>query len=247
MTLAEADRIVTAVKEAGVRFMSFDASWRFNPLYTQTRAWLQPTELGRPLSVFAMMRSSLPTLTWFGDPPEHGRTWWLDLKQSPGGGWIDHGIYYIDVLRWLFGAEVTRVSGEIANLKHPNEQQEDFGVGTFVFENGVVAAIEVTWTIESAGFATAFQLVGSNGQLLAETTPADQQQSRSLKRIAYGASSPGWQNVEVKPAVSGLTSHMVAVLRGEAEPIANEDDSYATLAACFAFYQAAREHCSVTP
>ena len=73
MNLAEADSIVAAVKRAGVRFMSFDASWRFNPLYQQVKRWLDAGELGRPLSAFCLLRSSLPAFVWFGNPYEAGR------------------------------------------------------------------------------------------------------------------------------------------------------------------------------
>ena len=46
---------------------------------------------------------------------------------------------------------------------------EDFGVATFVFQNGAVATIEVTWTAECSGLTVGFQLVGTEGQLHADT------------------------------------------------------------------------------
>ena len=39
---------------------------------------------------------------------------------------------------------------------------------------------------------------------------------------------------------------MIEVIRGEASPVCTVDDSYHTLAACLAFYEAAREHKVVT-
>ena len=60
----------------------------------------------------------------------------------PGGGWLDHAIYYIDMLRWLFDSEVVRVSGEISNLKHPTEALEDFGVGNLVFDGSIRTQLE---------------------------------------------------------------------------------------------------------
>ena len=115
------------------------------------------------------MRSVLPEWLWFGDPYVMGRSWWLDPAQSPGGGWLDHSIYFIDMLRWLFDSEVVRVSGEMSSLKHPNEAMEDFGVANLVFDNGAVATVEVTWSVEQGGFAMAFHLVGTNGQLLSDS------------------------------------------------------------------------------
>ena len=241
MNLEEADRIVAAVKKAGTRFASFDASYRLNPQYQQYREWINGEELGRPISTFCMMRSVLPEWLWFGDPYVMGRSWWLDAAQSPGGGWIDHSIYFIDMLRWLFGSEVVRVSGELSNLKHTEEALEDFGVANMVFENGAVATIEVTWSVEQGGGALAFHLVGTNGQLLSDSAAG----TTTIRRINFPGGD-GWQNIEPTPERGDMTDHMLAVLRGEAELVSNEDDSRATLAACLAFYEAARAKTVVT-
>jgi predicted dehydrogenase len=251
MNLAEADAILAAVTKAGVHFLSFDASWRLDPLYQQTKAWLEGGKLGNPISAFCLLRSAMPEISWFGAPLVRARTWWMDPDQVPGGGWIDHAIYYVDMLRWLLGTEVERVSGETANLKHPDEPLEDFGVATVVFKNKFIATIEVTWTAEFSGLTTGFHLVGSGGQVLSETVMegmlTDMQQKGQVKRIDYTDPILGWQTVDLPEKAGGLTAHMLEVLRGKAAPIADAHDSRATLAACLAFYQAARELRAVTP
>ena len=245
MNLAEADKILAAVETAGVHFMSFDAGFRLNPLYRQTKAWLREGKFGQPISAFCLLRSAMPEIAWLEAPLVQARTWWLDPDKVPGGGWIDHAIYYVDVLRWLLDTEVARVSGEIAHLKHVAEPLEDFGVATVVFRNQSVATIEVTWTAEFSGLTTAFHLVGTGGQLLSESilkgSLASMQQEHRVMRIDYSDPAPGWQSVEAQPAAHGLTTHMLRVLRGREEPIAGPQDSRATLATCLAFYEAAHE------
>ncbi|MBU6335393.1 MAG: Gfo/Idh/MocA family oxidoreductase [Chloroflexi bacterium] len=248
MDLASADAVGAAVARAGVPFMCFDATWRFSPMYRAVRDALADGTLGQPLSSYCMMRATLPDFVWFGDPYVHGRSWWLDPAQSPGGGWLDHAIYYVDALRWTMGAEVVRVSGEIGHLRHRSEAHEDFGVATMVFDNGAIATIEVTWHVVRPGFALAFDLVGSDGIFASDarmvgTPPQMTMESRvQLQRFA----APGWQPVELASAEGAVTSHMLAVLRGEAEPQAGFADARANLAACLAFYQAAREQRSIT-
>ena len=242
MTLEDADQIVAAVKLAGVHFMSFDGLYRLRPQFQQYKTWLKGEELGRPISTFCMMRSVLPEWLWFGDPYVMGRSWWLDPTQSPGGGWLDHAIYYIDMLRWLFDSEVVRVSGEISNLKHPDEALEDFGVANLVFDNGAVATVEVTWSVERGGFATAFHLVGTNGHLLSDSAGG----TSTVRRINFRNAEQGWQDVEPIPDRGDMTAHMIEVIRGEASPVCTVDDSYSTLAACLAFYEAAKEMKVVT-
>jgi predicted dehydrogenase len=163
---------------------------------------------------------------------------------------MDHAIYYVDVLRWLFDTEVERVSGEIANLKHFDEPLEDFGVATFVLKNGTVATMEVTWAAEFVGATTVFHLVGADGQLHSEivnkTTPAGRQQDHQVRRIHYSEPDLGWQRVELPVQGDGLPTHMLRVLQGQEKPIAGPQDARATLAACLAFYEAATELRTVT-
>ncbi|HMO57775.1 MAG TPA: Gfo/Idh/MocA family oxidoreductase [Roseiflexaceae bacterium] len=247
MSLAAADTVVAAVEAAGVQCMSFDATWRFHPLYQHTRAALNDGSIGRPLSAYCMMRATLPDFVWYGNPFEHGRSWWLDPQQAPGGGWLDHAIYFVDALRWAMGSEVVRVSGEIGNLRHRDEAHEDFGVATMVFANGSIATIEVTWHVERPGFALAFELVGSDGELASQSriegAPPEATSVTTNRQLSYAA--PGWRDLELPQPAGQLTTHMLAVMRGEAEPVATIADARANLAACLAFYTAAREHRSV--
>jgi predicted dehydrogenase len=245
MNMTEAGEILAAVEKAGVHFMSFDAGFRLNPLYRQVKTWLQEGRFGQPISAFCLLRSAMPEISWLEAPLVRARTWWLDPDKVPGGGWIDHAIYYVDVLRWLLDTEAARVSGEIAHLKHVAEPLEDFGVATVVFKNQSIATIEVTWTAEFSGLTTAFHLVGTGGQLLSESIMkgalASVQQQHRVIRIDYSDPVPGWQSVEALPVPGGMTTHMLRVLRGQEEPIAGPQDSRATLATCLAFYEAAHE------
>ncbi|MEM7537388.1 MAG: Gfo/Idh/MocA family oxidoreductase [Chloroflexota bacterium] len=244
MNLEEADKILAAVEKAGITFMSFDATWRLGPLYQQAKEFMAGGKMGRPVNAFCLLRSAMPDIAWFGIPFVRARTWWLDPEKVPGGGWLDHAIYYIDVLRWLYGSEVVRVSGEIGNLKHPDEALEDFGVATFVFQNGAVATVEVTWTAEFSGLTMGFQLVGTEGQLHSDTIMKGSlpniQTVSNVRRMEYADPILGWQTLEIEGGQGEMTTHMLQVLRGEAQPIAQPSDARANLAACLAFYEAAK-------
>ena len=160
-----------------------------------------------------------------------------------------NAIYYVDMLRWLFGSEPARVSGEVANLGHPDEAQEDFGVATVVFQNDAIATIEATWTAGFSGIARAFHLVGGNGQLLSDGTirrsPSGVETVGNTRYIDYGDPAAGWQQIDLAGSQGEMTSHMLRVLRREASPVADVHDARATLAACLAFYEAAKEHKTV--
>ena len=251
MNLTEADAILDAVRRAGVHFMSFDSNGRVSPRQQQFKTWIKEGRLGRPISAFCLLRSAMPEIAWMGAPLVRARTWWMDPSQVPGGGWIDHAIYEIDFLRWLLDDEVERISGETANLKHLDEPLEDFGVAVVKMKSGFVATVEVTWTAEFSGLVMSTHLVGTGGQVLEQsvmtgTLPTFKMDTR-LQRIEYADPILGWQEVTPPAREGSLVTHMVDVIRGEASPVADGSDARANLAACLAFYQAAREGKPLSP
>ena len=144
LTLDDADAVVAAVNHAGVGFFPLEAIQASGGAARQYGQWLQEGRIGDPISATVIRRGGLPTQEW---PGVHvARTWWLDAGKAPGGGWIDHAIYDVHMLRKLLQAEVVRVTGATANLVHKDIPLEDFGVATLTFDNGVVATLEVTWS-----------------------------------------------------------------------------------------------------
>ena len=144
LTLDDADAVVAAVNHAGVGFFPLEALQASGGAARQYGQWLQEGRIGDPISATVIRRGGLPTQEWPGVHVAH--TWWLDAGKAPGGGWIDHAIYDVHMLRKLLQAEVVRVTGATANLVHKDIPLEDFGVATLTFDNGVVATLEVTWS-----------------------------------------------------------------------------------------------------
>ena len=232
MTLAEADAVEAAVEEAGVGFYPQEAIQTSGGAAQQYTRWLAEGRIGRPISATVIRRGGLPTQEW---PGVHvARTWWLDASKAPGGGWVDHSIYDIHMLRRLLGAEVVRVTGATANLIHKDIPLEDFGVATLTFDNGVVATLEVTWSSGPESGMHAFQLVGTEGQIATDGI--------SGKLAVRGNFAPcrGW--VVSNPAENGIgdsISHMVEYVQDGTPLPATVADGRANLAVCLAFYEAA--------
>jgi predicted dehydrogenase len=236
MDLDEARALAVAVKEGGVFFMSFECSGRLASASNVYKQWIDEGRLGDPISVFALMRGTLPIQLW---PEVYGRTWWLDPSQVFGGGWMDHAIYQIDSLRYILGSEVVRVSGEISNIKHKDEPLEDFGVANLVFGNGCVATIEVTWSTDPGAGIHAFHLVGTKGHIVSEPTIAP----GKLFTVDM-SQGKGWEQVEApsRRSTASLVDHMLDCMEGKAEPVTGLYDSYKNLEVCLAFYEAAQYH-----
>lgn len=234
LTLDAADGVVAAIEQAGVGFYPLEAIQTSGGAAQQYALWLEEGRIGRPISAAVIRRGGLPTQEWPGVHVE--RTWWLDASKAPGGGWIDHAIYDVHMLRRLLGAEVVRVTGATANLVHKDIPLEDYGVATLTFDNGVVATLEVTWSSGPESGMHAFHLVGTEGQIATDGI--------SGKLAVRGNFAP-WQGWVLSNAVSGggngSVDQMVDfVLNGTPLP-ATVADGRQNLAVCLAFYEAARD------
>jgi predicted dehydrogenase len=234
-SLDEASTVVQAVRGAGVQAFPLESAWRLSPARARVKQWVDEGRIGTPVRFLQCLNSSLPQ-PWPGSNETH--SWWLEPERVPGGGWLDHAIYAIDYARWLFGAEPRAVRGFAANLRYPELRVEDYGVATYDFPTSV-AQIEDTWTADrGAGFGRS-EIVGTAGAICDDTGTW----GRLAVRGDFGHG--GWMALEAARGGLPALGHLVDVIRGEAQPLATIDDAYQNLAACLAFYQAAREGATV--
>ncbi len=236
-SLAEATEILNAVREAGVVFFPSESANRLSPQAQQIKHWIAEGRLGRIISATYSQHAGLPQ-SW---PDETESGWFIDPERAPGGGWIDHSIYHIDMLRWLLDTEVEKIGGRSEHLKYPDLAFEDYGLASIHFKNGLEATVEVTWIAPPRGGRTAWTMIGTEGAVSSDTMTG--------KLAVVGDFLPleGWvQAPSLAGGDQGL-SHMIACVRGEATPIATAEDGWRNLAACLAFYEAAAKGTTGTP
>jgi predicted dehydrogenase len=231
LDLPGADAIVAAVRSAGVHFFPFESQRRLSPDGQQLKRWIDEGRIGRPLRYTQMLHGSLP-MAW---PGSRETGWWTDAARVPGGAWLDHAIYAVDTVRWLLGGEPASVLGVSANQRYADLAVEDFGVATYTLSNGAVAVIEDTWTADRGyGFSRA-ELFGSAGTITEDTN------LRGTIALRGSFGFDGALSLEPKREPRSLVvDHLVAVIRGESAAAATAEDGRANLAACLAFYAAAR-------
>ena len=240
MDLAEAESIATAVREAGVRFVSGEISMRLSPAGQRIAAWIAEGRIGTPVSALIVQRAPLPTQPW---PGESGPTWWTDTRYVAAGGWLDHAIYQIDHLRSIFG-EPARVSGEIANLIYKDVPLEDFGVATYRFQSGAVATLEVTWTGTYEAAVNVRHVVGTKGQIVDDQTLL-QRQSVTASGVPGGWLLGPASQGDLATLQRPIDLLLNAVRDGTPAP-STADEAVRNLRAGLAFYEAARSARTVT-
>jgi predicted dehydrogenase len=234
--------MVAAVEAAGILCVAFQGINRFR--FADLKARIDAGEIGEVLVLHQTCRWSIAE-DWYrsGTPG-----WFADPAQVPGGAFIDEGIYWLDLFRWLAGSEIVMVEAKIANLVHKDIAVEDWGMATCTCANGVIATLEAAWTIAAPrktgpspkqNSVVRLEVVGSGGEFI-------DQWFRAPGRAVLAAGAADWvferQSEEpfVPPAPSPL-AHLIECLEQNRQPAATIQDARRSLVVALAAYQSARE------
>ncbi|WP_274308247.1 Gfo/Idh/MocA family protein [Solibacillus daqui] len=71
--------------------------------------------------------------------------WFIDEQLAGGGAVLDHTVHMVDIMRWYLNSEVAEVSA-FANRYFTELDTDDAGIMTIVFENGVIASHDASWS-----------------------------------------------------------------------------------------------------
>ncbi|ACZ31131.1 oxidoreductase domain protein [Xylanimonas cellulosilytica DSM 15894] len=235
-TLAEADRVVEAVRAAGVTFTPAESRSRTTDQGRLLHSWVASGRIGRIVSASFALVGRLPQ-AW---PGATDAGWWVDPERVPGGAWIDHSLYQIDRMRWLLGEEVAEVSGRVANLVHPTLEVEDFGHAILRFDGGAIASVEDTWSGPDGAGRITTSIIGTDGAIAVDS-------STGLTSVReQGGSIPGWQHFTSPSDYSAGVDEIVTAAHGGGA-LATVEDAWENLSVALAFYEAAATGAPVAP
>lgn len=131
-TLADAERIVRAFADHGVKLM-LGYVHRFREETIVARQLLAAGKIGQPASIldrFVLPGDDLPEWVW-------------DRERSGGGVLMYAGVHAVDRLRWLMGSEVVEVYARVQTYgARPGVINIENGLAAMLtFENGVIASL----------------------------------------------------------------------------------------------------------
>jgi predicted dehydrogenase len=132
-SLADGRAMVAACREHGVKFQTAFPV-RFSAPAVTLRRMVREGVVGTPLAVKATNPGSYPG-GWFGDPALAG-----------GGAVMDHTVHVVDLLRWIFDVEVTRVYAEIGSRIHAGLPVDDVATVMLTLSNGIFVSLDPSWS-----------------------------------------------------------------------------------------------------
>ncbi len=158
LSLAQADEISSAVSKAGIKFQ-VGYQRRFDHAHVRARKAVESGELGTLEMVNSRTR----------DPPGNPQGWLTDPKLS-GGIWLDTVSHDFDSIRFLTGAEVTKVYAEAATLVYDQLKPHgdyDNVVITMRLSNGALAYVD-SCAYTPYGYDIRVELVGTKAAAVIE-------------------------------------------------------------------------------
>src|SRR5262249_46915392 len=242
MTMEQADQMVEAVETSGVKCVAFQGTKRLRS--GDLKARIEAGEIGEIIVMHQTARWSIAE-DWYrsGSPG-----WFADRRRTPGGAFIDEGIYWLDQLRWLAESEVIQVEAKMANLVHRDIEVEDWGMATFTFANGIIATLEAAWTINSPrasgpspkqNCVLRQELIGTRGEIIDEGL-------RVPSRAVLSAGASGWIFEREVGEPFGSPSpfpldHLIECVENDRQSTASIQEARKSFRVALAAYQSARE------
>ena len=236
-TLREADEMIAACRDAGVKLM-YAEEICFAPQYVRAKELADEGALGDVYLVRQTEQHFGPHSDWFWDPELAG-----------GGVLMDMGCHGIEFVRWVHGKPSARsVSAEVGTFVHNERTRaEDHAIITIRFDDRRAGLIEASWA-KPGGMDDRAEIVGSRG-----VTYADLVRGSSLltfSDVGYGYSvekapdTRGW-TVTASDELwnSGLPQemdHFARCVAGDAVPRETGEDGRVVLEIIYAAYRAAR-------
>jgi len=127
---------------------------RFNKSVQRVRKALREGELGNIVLGTVRVR-------WCRPQRYYDLAEWRGTYSMDGGAYVNQGIHFIDILRYLAG-EIEEVNSCFARLGAELEA-EDTGVSLLRFKNGALGQLEITMAARPDDFEASVSIVGSKG------------------------------------------------------------------------------------
>lgn len=239
LTMAEADRIVSAVNLRGI---PFTIAWqmRVDPQNNQMKELLQNGALGKVFMV--RRRHGLP----MGLQPSFAESWHVQPEFNRDI-WADDSAHPIDLIHWLLGEPET-VTAELESLYNPRIPNDN-GIAIFRYKDGTLAEVSCSFTCTAAENTT--EIICERGTIIQNFGDVP---SCNVPRFPdvpglkwYNAVDKAWTVSEIASPpehgarIRGLAKPLAEFLHGKRPAIATAEEGRTSLRMVLACYVSDRE------
>ncbi|HVL23376.1 MAG TPA: Gfo/Idh/MocA family oxidoreductase [Thermomicrobiales bacterium] len=226
-TVEDAQAMVDACAQHGVKLQTAFPV-RFNAAVVALKQAVKDGRIGTPLAIAARNPGTL----------QEG--WFVDPALSGGGAVIDHTVHVVDVLRWMFDAEVTEVYAEI-DRRVSDIPTDDTGLLMMKLSNGIPVSLDTSWSRPKnwpTWGGVTIDIIGESGVLALDAYNNDLEIAE-VRTPSYTRNA-----VEFTGDPEMVTAFIDAV-RNDTEPLVTGVDGLRALQVALCAYESARRQAPV--
>ncbi len=157
LSLEDADRIIELGKEKTLKVGVCHQN-RFNPPIQKLRRAIEEERFGKIINGTAR-------ILWTRDQNYYNQAPWRGTKVLDGGTLMNQCIHNIDLLQWMMGSEVERITCERDTFLRSIEM-EDFGAILIRFKNGSIGIVEGSACVYPQNLEETLSIFGEKGTVV---------------------------------------------------------------------------------
>jgi predicted dehydrogenase len=138
-TVAECDAILTARRRSG-KTLGVYMNLLDHPLFRDVRRLIAEGKLGA-VALFSARLAHRGGLGWGGV----GQNWRASRATTGGGSFIQLGVHYQHLMRWLLGQQVTGVQAMATNFACHQLEGDDLMLAQYHLSGGAFGEIQTSW------------------------------------------------------------------------------------------------------
>lgn len=230
LSLNEADRMIQAAEEAGIK-LQIGFMRRFDPVFLTAKEKIEAGLIGQPMIVKSTGRGP-------GLPPH----WACDPRTS-NGMLAEVNSHDFDSMRWLTGSEYARVYAEGVTFKCPDLKEEfpdfyDNAVVAVRFQNGVLGILDGSCPVDY-GYDARMEILGTEGVILVGELQ-DRAVTTCTKQAGVVTSTfRSWRN-RFRDAYIAEARHFVECILQDRDPLVTGHDGRKAIEAVLAANESIR-------
>ena len=162
-TISQARELQKAANEAGVILMP-TLQFRFAPIYAKTKELIENGMIGKPIALH--FREFIPALSIAEQWPADSWAW--NIEKSGGYPDFTLSVWSVDMIRWMFGAEISEVEW-MSNYPKFEKQGGILGyntMGIIRLSSGIVGSLHYSASVTPSASTSRLEVYGDNTNVL---------------------------------------------------------------------------------
>ncbi|HZO91371.1 MAG TPA: Gfo/Idh/MocA family oxidoreductase [Chthonomonadaceae bacterium] len=232
ITTAEANEVVRAVEDAGIRFMISLPS-RTRPEILFAKKVLDEGLLGDVTLMRARIAHMAALDRWFSG----GSAWFGDEAQAGGGAFFDLGCHRVDVMRWFLG-EPASVVAQMNNFSSAYDIDDNM-VAVVEFRNKALGILDVSWVHRHG--PNPLEIYGTEGYLGIESAAGGPRIQLISNKLRMGDIQGYISPTNLPPALPSPLHQWISAIKDGTTPTISLYDGWHLVQLLEGCYTAARE------